>query len=160
VNGSVWALDRQPFLRRVRHQGLGLAIMGWCVESHRRDAPDKATDPCSWCGVAGVEVFPDRMPWDTRELIARERNPRPVLDWLTVLATDAPTLVAQRLAEDDWLVPEYRRSLWSGGVLKAWVPVNVVEADGARQALRRIARGFDRRPGPQDPLVVGLVDAV
>jgi Golgi phosphoprotein 3 (GPP34) len=93
-------------------------------------------------------------------LIAREGTPRSVLDWLTVLAADAPTLVAQRLAEDDWLVPEYRRSLWAGRVLKAWVPVNVVEADGARQALRRVARGLDRRPGPHDLLVVGLVDAV
>jgi hypothetical protein len=160
TDGAVRASDRQPHLRRVRHHSGGLAIMGVCVESHRRVNPDKANEPCSWCGVQGVEVSPDRMVWDTREVIARERNARPVLDWLTVLATDAPTMVAQRLADDDWLVAEYRRSLWSGRVLRSWVPVNVVEADGARQALRRIARHLDPQPGPHECLVAGLVDAV
>ena len=63
-----------------------------------------------------MEVFPDRMAWDICQLIARERLYRPVLDWLTVLAADAPGLVAQRLAEDDWLTAEYHRSLWSGRV--------------------------------------------
>jgi hypothetical protein len=158
--GVVWALNRQPFLRRVRHYSGGLAIMGWCVESHRPVPPDRAAEPCSWCGVGGVEVFPDRMLWDTRELIARERPPRPVLDWLTVVAADAAGLVAQRLAGDDWLMAEYRRSWWSGRVVGAWVPVNMVEADGARQALRRVARGLDRRPGVHERLVSGLVDAV
>jgi hypothetical protein len=160
ADGAVRATDRQPYLRRVRHHSGGLSIMGVCVESHRRVAPEKADQPCSWCDVKGVEVFPDRMVWDTRELIARERTTRPVLDWLTVLATDAPTLVAQRLAEDDWLVAEYRHSLWSGRLRRSWVPVNVVEADGARQGLRRIARNLDPHLGPQECLVAGLVDAV
>ena len=160
-DGVVRATARRPLLRRVRHHSGGLAIMGWCVESHRTVSPDRAGEPCSWCGVDGAEVFPDRMAWDTRELIAREPAPRPVLDWLTVLAVDAATLVAQRLAGDDWLIAEYRRSLWSGRLVRAWVPANVVEADGARQALRRIARQLDPHPpGVQERLVLGLVDAV
>lgn len=160
VDGVVRPTDRQPLLRRVHHHSGGLSIMGVCVESHRRVAAHLADLPCSWCGVPGVEVFPDRMVWDTRELIARERAARPVLDWLTVLATDAAMLVAQRLAEDDWLVPEYRRSLWSGRLRRSWVPANVVEADGARQGLRRIARGLNRDLGPHECLVAALVDAV
>jgi hypothetical protein len=160
TDGAVRASDRQPYLRRVRHHTGGLTIMGFCVESHRRVTPDKADQSCSWCGVPGVEVFPDRMVWDVRELIASERVLHPVLDWLTVLATDAPTLVARRLAEEEWLVAECRRSLWSERALRSWVPVNVVEADGARQAVRRIACRLDRQPGPHECLVAGLVDAV
>lgn len=156
----VRATARQPVLRRVRHHSGGLAIMGWCLESHRAVAPEAAGEPCSWCGIDGVEVYPDRMVWDRRELIAREHAPRPLLDWLTVLAMDAATLVAQRLAGDDWLTAEYRRSLWSGRLVCTWVPANVVEADGARQALRRIARHLDPHPGVPERLVIGLVDAV
>lgn len=159
TDGVVRASDREPHLRRVHHHSLGLSIMDVCVESHRRVAPDKADRPCSWCGVRGVEVFPDRMVWDTGQLVGRERADRPVLDWLTVLATDAPSMVAQRLAEDEWLVAEYHRSLWSGRVRRSWVPVNVVEADGARQALCRIARRSGP-PGPHECLVAGLVDAL
>lgn len=160
LDGVVRATARQPLLRRVRHHSGGLAIMGWCVESHRAVSSDQAGEPCSWCGVEGVEVFPDRMVWDARELIAREYAPRPVLDWLTVLAPDAAAFVAQRLADDDWLVGEDRRRLWSGRLVRAWIPANVVEADGARQALRRIARQLDPHPGVQERLVIGLVDAV
>lgn len=158
--GVVRASDRQPHLRRVWHHSLGLSIMDVCVESHRRVAPGKEDQPCSWCGVRGVEVFPDRMVWDTRELIARERAARPVLDWLTVLASDVATLVAQRLAEDEWLAPEYRRSWLSGRVRRSWAPTNMVEADGARQTLVRIARRLDPNPGPHECLVAGLVDAL
>lgn len=160
VDGMVRATARQPYLRRVRHHSGGLAIMGWCVESQRAVSPELAGEPCSWCGVDGVELFPDRMVWDTRELVARDHAPRPVLDWLTVLAADAAALVAQRLADDDWLVAELRRSLWSGRLVRAWVPANVVEADGARQTLRRVARQLDPHPGMQERLVIGLVDAV
>jgi hypothetical protein len=156
----VRASDRQPFLRRVRHHSGGLAVMGWCTDSYRRVSPDQAGEPCSWCGVAGVEVFPDRMVWDTRELIARERVPRSVLDWLMVLAADAASLVAQRLAADGWLVAEYRRSLWSGRVVRSWIPVNVVEADASRQALRRIVRDLDQRPAADQWLVAALVDVL
>ena len=105
-------------------------------------------------------MFPDRMVWETRQLIVREKAARPVVDWLTVLAVDAAGLVAQRLAADEWLVPEYRRSWLSGRVRRLWVPVNVVEAEGAREALRRVGRGLDRRPGPDECLVAGLVDAL
>jgi hypothetical protein len=160
TGGVVRPTDRQPFVRRVWHHSLGLSIMEVCVESHRRVASGKADEPCLWCGVRGVEVFPDRMVWETRQLIVREQTDRPVVDWLTVLATDAAALVAQRLAADEWLVPEYRRSWLSGRVRRVWVPANVVEAEGSREALRRVGRGLDRYPGPDECLVAGLVDAV
>ena len=160
VDGAVWVSDRQPYLRRVRHYSGGLSIMGWCVDSHRAVSQDRAATPCYWCGVTGAEVFPDQLVWETRQLIARERSPRQLLDWLTVLAADAPALVAQRLAENEWLVAEDRRSFWSGQVRRTWVPANVVDADGPRQTLRRLALSLDPHPGLSQCLLVGLVDAV
>ena len=160
VDGTIWVSDRQPYLRRIRHYSGGLSIMGWCVDSHRAVSQDRATTPCYWCGVTGVEVFPDQLLWDTRQLIARERTPRQLLDWLTVLAADAPALVAQRLSEDEWLVAEDRRSFWSGQVRRSWVPANVVDADGPRQTLRRLATGLDQPSGLPQCLLVGLIDAV
>jgi Golgi phosphoprotein 3 GPP34 len=157
--GEVHATGQQPFLRRIRHHSSGLTIMGWCAQSHRPVDQAKASESCPWCGVVGVEMFPDRMLWDEHQLIARETTPRPVADWLTVLAADAPGLVAYRLAADGWLLAEDRRRVWSGRIARSWVPTNVVEAHGAREALRRIALGLNR-PTAADRLVAALVTTV
>jgi hypothetical protein len=155
------ATDQQPFLRRVRHHSLGLTVVGWCSESYRRVAPDRASEPCPWCGISGVEVFPDRLAWNTRELIAREPTPRSVIDWLTVLARNAPRGVAERLEADGRLTSEYRRSLLRTRAVRSWFPVNVVEADSPRQALRRIAQGLNQQqPGAHQKLLIALVDAL
>ena len=157
--GSLQTTGQHPVLRRVRHHSGGLTIIGWCAQSHRPIDRVKAFEPCPWCGVVGAEMFPDRILWDEHQIIAREATARPVADWLTVLAADAPGLVAHRLADDGWLVTEDRRRLWSGRVVRTWVPVNVVEADGARQSLRRIALGLNQ-PSTPDCLVAALVAAL
>ncbi len=153
--------DQQPFLRRIRHHSLGLTVAGWCSESHRRVTQDRAGEPCPWCGVSGVEVFPDRLNWNTRELIAREPMSRPVIDWLTVLAPTMPAVVAERLEGDGRLTSEYRRGLFRTRAVRTWLPVNVVEADSPRQALRRIAQGLNQQqPGAHQKLLIALVDAL
>jgi hypothetical protein len=155
------ATDQQPFLRRVRHHSLGLTVVGWCSESHRRVAPDRASEPCFWCGISGVEMFPDRLAWNTRELIAREPTPRSVIDWLTALAPTMPAMVAERLEDDGRLTSEYRRGLFRTRAVRSWFPVNVVEADSPRQALRRIAQGLNQQqPGAQQQLLITLVEAL
>jgi hypothetical protein len=109
--------------------------------------------------VAGVEVFPDPVARDAWQLIGRERQLRPLRDWLTVLAQEAPVQVARRLEGDGWLVAEHRRT-WLGRAVPAWTPRNVVEADSPRQVLRRIALGVEAQPDMHQRLVAGLVDAL
>jgi hypothetical protein len=161
VASTLRATDQQPFLRRVRHHSLGLTVAGWCSESYRRVAPDRASEPCLWCGISGVEMFPDQLSWNARELIAREPTPRPVIDWLMALAPTMPALVAERLEEDGRLTSEYRRGLFRSRAVRSWFPVNVVEADSSRQALRRIAQGLNQQqPAAHQRLLIALVDAL
>jgi hypothetical protein len=157
--GRVEPTALQPYLRRIRHHPGGFSIMGsWCTSSHQPVSVDQAGEPCWLCQVRGVERFPDTLVWSTRQLIARERV-RPVADWLTVLAPQAPAMVAERLAEDGWLTSAVQRR-WLRGDVRVWTPNNLVEADMPRSMLLRIAEDVGARPGRQQLLLAGLVGAL
>jgi Golgi phosphoprotein 3 (GPP34) len=157
-DGSVVMVGRERVLRRVRHYGAGLRIAGWCPGSYSPVARNGDVR-CSWCGVRGLEWFPGTVLSELCGLIRRESRPRPVADWLGVLARSAPARVAGRLAGERWLAARQQRTWLGLTATTRWVPVNVVEANGPLLLLRQVALG--RYPcDQQHRLIAGLVDAL
>ena len=141
-DGRVYALDRPPYRRRVQHYSGGLYGAGLCPESHRPVNPMNAASPCPNCYVKGTEEVPEPLQREVWQVILHERTPHSVHDWLTGLAHDAATRVAERLERDGWLAAEQRRT-WIGRSRVQWTPVNSATAGMPQRTLLRIVQGLE-----------------